>query len=125
MRNFRSLLIIFLCACALSLFAEENLGKLYIMNLLRLSGHPEVVASDGGPYTRIELTDSTTLEIYEADSILVVMTSCAPQCSSCARIYNKEWHLLQTVEPPFSSVFPLATIENGRIIWKNNDDWEY
>lgn len=125
MRNFRSLLIIFLCACTLSLFAEENLGKLYIMNLLRLSGHPEVVASDGGPYTRIELTDSTTLEIYEADSILVVMTSCAPQCSSCARIYNKEWHLLQTVEPPFSSVFPLATIENGRIVWKNNDDWEY
>lgn len=95
-----------------------------VQNLLLMGGEPKVVETDG-PYTRYELTDCTTLEIYEADSILVVMTACAPQCSSCARIYNKDWQLLKTVEPPFLSIFPLAKIENGRIVWKDNDDWEY
>jgi hypothetical protein len=95
-----------------------------ISNLFQIGSKPQVEVEDGA-YTRIALTDSTRLEIYEADSILVVMTACAPQCSSCARIYNKEWQLIETVTPPFSSVFPLATIENGRIIWKDNDNWEY
>lgn len=96
-----------------------------ITNLMQLGGEPKVVEKDG-PYERIALTDSTSLEVYQApDSIFVVFTACAPQCSSCARIYNKEWQLLQTVEPPFSSLFPLATIENGRIVWKDNDTWNY
>ncbi len=96
-----------------------------LTNLMQLGGDPKVVEKDG-PYERIALTDSTSLEVYQApDSIFVVFTACAPQCSSCARIYNKEWQLLQTVEPPFSSLFPLATIENGRIVWKDNDTWNY
>ena len=76
-------------------------------------------------YEKIALTDSSTLEVYKGDSTLVVLTVCAPQCSSCARVYNKEWQLIRTVTPPFSSVFPLATIENGRIIWTDNDTWNY
>lgn len=95
-----------------------------ISDLFQLGGDPKVVVQDG-PYEKIALTDSTTLEVYKGDSILVVFTACAPQCSSCARVYNKEWKLIQTVTPPFSSIFPLATIENGRIIWKDNDNWEY
>ncbi len=95
-----------------------------IPDLYQLKGHPEVVESFG-PYTRVLLTDSTTLEVYEADSILVVLTVCAPQCSSCARIYNKEWQLIATPQSPTPSIFPLATIQNGRIIWKDNDNWEY
>ena len=94
-------------------------------NLLPLGVTPQVVEEDGA-YTRYALTDSTSMEVYEAtDSIFVVLTVCAPQCSSCARIYNKEWQLIETVQPPFSSIFPLATIENGRIIWKDNDTWSY
>lgn len=96
-----------------------------ITNLMQLGGEPKVVEKDG-PYERIALTDSTSLEVYQAaDSIYVVFTACVPQCSSCARIYNKEWQLLKSVEPPFSSLFPLATIENGRIVWKDNDNWKY
>lgn len=95
-----------------------------ITNLFQLGGKPQVEVEDGA-YSRIALTDSTRLEIYESDSILVVMTACAPQCSSCARIYNKEWQVIRTVTPPISSVFPLATIEDGRIVWKDNDTWEY
>ena len=97
----------------------------FLYSVLMMIGHPYREVADG-PYTRYLLTDSTTMEVYEgADSVLVVLTACAPQCSSCARIYNKEWQLIETVTPPFSSIFPLATIENGRIVWKDNDSWEY
>lgn len=95
-----------------------------IADLFQIGGDPQIVVQDG-PYEKIALTDSTTLEVYKGDSILVVFTACAPQCSSCARVYNKEWKLIENVTPPFSSIFPLATIENGRIIWKDNDNWEY
>lgn len=95
-----------------------------IADLFQIGGDPQVVVQDG-LYEKIALTDSTTLEVYKGDSILVVFTACAPQCSSCARVYNKEWKLIENVTPPFSSIFPLATIENGRIIWKDNDNWEY
>ncbi len=101
-----------------------NIAFTFIASLFQLKGNPKVVTEEG-PYTRIALTDSTTMEIYESDSILVVFTACAPQCSSCARVYNKEWKLVRTITPPFSSIFPLATIENGRLIWKNNDTWNY
>jgi len=95
-----------------------------IPDLIHLGGNPQVVFQEGN-YERISLTDSTSLEVYKGDSILVVFTACAPQCSSRARIYSKEWQLIHDVEPPFSSIFPLATIENGRIIWKDNDTWSY
>ena len=89
-------------------------------------GNPPQVLEQDSLYTRFALTDSTTLEVYEyADSTLVVMTACAPQCSSYARVYNKEWELIRTVTPPFSSIFPLAHIENGHIIWTDNDTWSY
>ena len=93
---------------------------------LILMGHKPQIEVQDGPYERIALTDSTRLEVYQyTDSTLVVMTACAPQCSSCARVYNKEWQLIRTVTPPFSSIFPLATIEDGKIIWTDNDTWEY
>lgn len=95
-----------------------------IADLIQMGGHPQILEKDS-VYEKIALTDSTTLEVYKGDSILVVFTACAPQCSSCARVYNKEWKLIQTVTPPFSSIFPLATIENGRIVWKDNDTWNY
>ena len=105
-----------LLAISLSLLAD----------LFKLGGTPHVVYQDS-VYERIALTDSTTMEVYRgnSDSTIVIFTACAPQCSSCARIYNKEWQLIETVTPPFSSIFPLATIENGRIVWKDNDSWEY
>lgn len=96
-----------------------------IADLFQMGQKPHVEVQDG-PYERIALTDSTYLEVYQyADSNLVVMTACAPQCSSCARVYNKEWQLIRTVTPPFRSIFPLATIEDGRLVWKDNDTWEY
>lgn len=101
------------------------IGLSILADLFQVGGNPQVVYQDGA-YERVALTDSTQLEVYRgADSILVVLTACAPQCSSCARIYNKEWKLIATLQSPTPSIFPLATIENGRIVWKDNDNWEY
>ena len=107
-------------------FLLFNIAFSLIANLFQLKGNPKVEIEQG-PYTRIALTDSTTMEIYEADSITVVMTSCAPQCSSCARVYNKEWKDVRTITPPFTSIFPLATIDpkTGTIQWTDNDTWNY
>ena len=97
----------------------------FLYSVLQMIGHPQVVETDG-PYTRYALTDSTTMEVYEKpDSVLIVLTACAPQCSSCARIYNKEGQLLSTPQAPTPSIFPLAHIENGQIIWTDNDTWSY
>ena len=96
----------------------------FLYSVLMMIGHP--YQETDGPYTRYLLTDSTTMEVYEGtDSVLIVLTACAPQCSSCARIYNKEGVLLSTPTSPTPSIFPLAHIENGRIVWTDNDTWSY
>ena len=102
-----------------------SIALTFITNLLQLGGNPQVVYQKDN-YERVALTDSTTMEVCEyADSVLVVITVCAPQCSSCARVYNKEGQVLRTITPPFTSIFPLATIENGRLVWRDNDTWNY
>ena len=101
------------------------IGLSILADLFQVGGNPQVVYQDGA-YERVALTDSTQLEVYKgADTILVVLTACAPQCSSCARVYNKEGQLIAIPQSPAPSIFPLATIENGRIVWKDNDNWEY
>ena len=101
------------------------IGLSILADLFQVGGNPQVVYQDGA-YERVALTDSTQLEVYRgADSILVVLTACAPQCSSCARVYNKEWELIEKVTPSVTSVFPLATFENGHIVWTDNDTWNY
>ena len=106
------------------LFLSISLALL--TDLFQLGGTPQII-EQSGPYEKIALTDSTTLEIYRGETTSVVFTVCAPQCSSCARIYNKEWQLIETVTPPFQSIFPLATInkETGLIEWTDNDTWSY
>lgn len=120
-----SLLVITLL-CSFSLWAEGNVVKQLLLDISRMGGAPEVLQEEG-PYVHIQLTDSTSLEMFQGDSIIVVTTICAPQCSSCARVYNKEWQLIQTITPPTTSIFPLATIDpkTGKVIWKDNDTWEY
>ena len=103
-----------------------------IAALISLGGKPEV-QEETERYARIQLTDSTTIEVFEAenDQLIVLTTACAPQCSSSARVYaqdiNKEWQLVSTLTPPFSSIFPLATMDKttGRLEWTDNNTWEY
>lgn len=97
-----------------------------LMDLFQVGGKPQVLEQDS-LYEKVALTENTTLEIYRGDSIFVVFTACAPQCSSCACVYNKEWQLLETLTPPFTSIFPLASMEpaTGHISWTDNDTWSY
>lgn len=60
------------------------------------------------------------------DSILVIHTVCAPICSSHVRVYNnKEWQYLGVLKAPFKSAFPEAYIENNKILWRDNDTFDY
>ena len=68
------------------------------------------------PYATTSVRDT----LVTGDSIIVIHTVCAPVCSSCARVYNKEWTLIGTLTPPFRSPFPEAYIENGRLLWRDN-----
>ena len=59
------------------------------------------------------------------DSILVIHTVCAPICSSHVRVYNKEWKEMGILKAPFRSAFPEAYIEDSRILWRDNDTFDY
>ena len=59
------------------------------------------------------------------DSILVIHTVCAPICSSHVRVYNKEWQYLGALKAPFKSAFPEAYIKNNKLLWRDNDTFDY
>lgn len=59
------------------------------------------------------------------DSIIVIHTVCAPICSSHVRVYNKEWKEMGILKAPFRSAFPEAYIEDSRILWRDNDTFDY
>ncbi|MBQ3998658.1 MAG: hypothetical protein II644_04905 [Paludibacteraceae bacterium] len=120
------LLSIVLILLPLCMHAEADAIKDLLVNYKTIGGTTEVL-DETGDYLRVSLGDSAFFELYLADNIIVVYTTCAPKCSSCARVYNKEWEFLFPLTPPFTSLFPLATMdkETGRIIWTDNDDWNY
>ena len=122
----RFFLSISLFVASLCMYAAGDVLTDMLENYRKLGGKPEVMEQTE-KYMHVSLSDSAYVEMYVTDNILVVYTVCAPICSSCARVYNKEWEFLFPLEPPFVSVFPLATMdrETGRIVWTDNDKWEY
>ena len=54
-----------------------------------------------------------------------IHTVCAPICSSHVRVYNKEWQYLGALKAPFKSAFPEAYIENNKLLWRDNDTFDY
>ena len=68
---------------------------------------------------------STCDTLLTNDSIIVLHTVCAPICSSCARVYNKEWQFLGNLTPPIKTAFPEAYIEDGKLLWRDNDTFDY
>ena len=68
---------------------------------------------------------STHDTIALGDRIVVIHTVCAPICSSHARVYNKEWQPIGELQAPFTSIFPEANIEDGQLLWRDNDTLDY
>ena len=101
-------LFIVFCSASLYLFAAQ-------------SERQNVNAIDS-TYTSIT-SRRDTLCIH--DSILVIHTVCAPICSSHVRVYNKEWEEIGVLKAPFRSIFPEAYIEDGKLLWRDNDTFDY
>ena len=114
------LFTILCCLSALLIQAQNDLVKQWITDVTALGGSP-VVEEESGNYSRIRMADSCYIEVQNyGDSILVVQTVCAPVCSSCVHVYNKEWRPLREVRPAKECTFPLATIRNGQLVWQDN-----
>ena len=63
--------------------------------------------------------------ILLGDSVIVIHTVCAPICSSRVRVLNKEGVEMGILRPPFRSAFPEAYIEDGKLLWRDNDPFDY
>lgn len=63
--------------------------------------------------------------ILMGDSVIVIHTVCAPICSSRVRVLNKEGVEMGILRPPFRSAFPEAYIEDGKLLWRDNDHFDY
>ena len=90
MRKVFLFIFLFFSLCS---FAETNAIKRFLSSFKTIGGEVTVLEEYNDKYVRTQLNDSVTLEIYycgerECDAIFMVMTVCAPQCSSIARVYS-------------------------------------
>lgn len=85
-----------------------------------LGGSPEIT-EETDDHVRIRMADSCYYDIHMAqDTIVVIQTACAPICSSCVRVYNKEWEELHQLWPTVSGIFPEAAYRDGQVYWTDN-----
>lgn len=81
--------------------------------------------ANNGSDSEATYTKSTRDTIAFGDSIVIIHTVCAPICSSHVRVYNKGWQEIGVLKAPFKSPFPEAYIENGKLLWRDNDNFDY
>ena len=125
--NYRSLIIwtLFLLLCWSMRAQEMKLranGSFLPEEYLYLVGG-SLNVEQHGETTRFVLADSSYIDLYyygESDSILLIRSQCAPLCSSFARVYNEQWHLLRAIPTPRDMVLPEAYVENGKLLWHDN-----
>lgn len=85
-----------------------------------LGGSPEIT-EETDDHVRIRMADSCYYDIHMAqDTIVVIQTACAPICSSCVRVYNKEWEELRQLWPTESGIFLEAAYRDGQVYWTDN-----
>lgn len=84
-----------------------------------LHGNPEVIEQTED-YMYIQMAEGCYYRVYSpaaVDSIVVIQAVCAPICSSCVRVYNKEWQFLRSIGPDRSGIFLEAEYRDGQIYW--------
>lgn len=103
-------------------------GKVFILLVLLFVGvaqHYSFAQQDTTTEQQTAAPTSKRDTLVLSDSIVVIHTVCAPICSSHARVYNKEWQLMGELQAPFTSIFPEAYIEDGQLLWRDNDTLDY
>lgn len=111
-RRFILLVVLFVCAENHCSFAQQTTKPLDSNKITSASLNHDKITS-------------TRDTIALGDSIVVIHTVCAPLCSSHVRVYNKEWKEIGVLKAPFQSPFPEAYIEDGKILWRDNDLYDY
>ena len=103
-------------------------GKVFILLVLLFVGvaqHYSFAQQDTTAEQQTVAPISKRDTLVLGDSIVVIHTVCAPICSSHARVYNKEWQPIGELQAPFTSIFPEAYIEDGQLLWRDNDTLDY
>ena len=103
-------------------------GKVFILLVLLFVGvaqHYSFAQQDTTAEQQSAAPISKRDTLVLGDSIVVIHTVCAPICSSHARVYNKEWQPIGELQAPFTSIFPEAYIEDGQLLWRDNDTLDY
>jgi hypothetical protein len=121
----RSLLILF---CAYAAVASA-LAQQDTLSLPDLQDTSSMLALQDTPSldSDMDYTLPTSVRdtILLGDSVIVIHTVCAPICSSRVRVLNKEGVEIGILRPPFRSAFPEAYIEDGKLLWRDNDPFDY
>lgn len=121
----RSLLILF---CAYAAIASA-LAQQDTLSLPDLQDTSSMLALQNTPSldSDMDYTLPTSVRdtILLGDSMIVIHTVCAPICSSRVRVLNKEGVEMGILRPPFRSAFPEAYIEDGKLLWRDNDTFDY
>lgn len=121
----RSLLILF---CAYAAIASA-LAQQDTLSLPDLQDTSSMLALQDTPSldSDMDYTLPTSVRdtILMGDSVIVIHTVCAPICSSRVRVLNKEGVEMGILRPPFRSAFPEAYIEDGKLLWRDNDTFDY
>jgi hypothetical protein len=88
-----------------------------------------VNAQQAPSHNQCELQDIEPTSIRDTlirnDSIIVIHTVCAPICSSCVQVYDQKGELIGRIKSPVKTAFPEAYIEEGKILWRDNDTLDY
>ena len=124
MKRFLLILLGAYAAVASALAQQDTLSQPDLQDtssLLALQDTTTLLDSDMD-YT---LPTSVRDTILMGDSVIVIHTVCAPICSSRVRVLNKEGVELGILRPPFRSAFPEAYIEDGKLLWRDNDHFDY
>ena len=103
-------------------------GKVFILLVLlfvSVAQHYSFAQQDTTAEQQTVAPTSKRDTLVLGDSIVVIHTVCAPICSSHARVYNKEWQVIGELQAPFTSIFPEAYIEDGQLLWRDNDTLDY
>ena len=96
-------------------------GAAFVLGLILFTTNLQANDTTQIPYEVTSIRDT----LITHDSIIVIHTICAPICSSHVRVYNKEWQEIGFLKAPFKSPFPEAYIENGKLLWRDNDNFDY